>query len=77
MSTLSELEQKRDYYNSLSDTELDEAWATRAQREISEDEENMLRYIVRGRKGFKAVQTNVPMCKRCNLPVNNCACMNP
>lgn len=76
MSTLSELEQKRDYYNGLSDTKLDEAWATRAEGGIGEDEENMLRYIVRGRKGFKAVQSNVLMCKRCNLPVNNCACMN-
>ena len=76
MSTLSELEKKRDYYNGLSDADLDDAWASRAERKLSEDEENMLRYIVRGRKGFKAVKTNVPMCKRCNLPVNNCACMN-
>ena len=76
MSTLSDLEKKRDHYNTLSDEELDAVWATRAERNFSEDEENMLRYIVRGRKGFKPVQTHVPMCKRCNLPVNNCACMN-
>ena len=76
MSTLNDLEKKRDAYNALSDAELDEAWATRAERKLSEDEENMLRYIVRGRKGFKPSNTNVPMCKRCNLPVNNCACMN-
>lgn len=76
MSTLSELEKRRDYYNTLSDTELDDIWATRSERNFSEDEINMLRYIVRDRKGFKPVQTHISMCKRCNLPVNNCACMN-
>lgn len=77
MSTLNDLEKQRDYYATLSDEELDDIWATRAKRNFSEDEENMLRYIIRGRKGFKTVETHVPMCKRCNLPVNNCACMNP
>jgi hypothetical protein len=76
MSGLKDLETKRDHYNTLSDAELDDIWAKRDKLKLGEDEQNMLKYILRNRKGFKPVNPNVPMCKRCNLPVDNCACMN-
>lgn len=76
MSDPTYLEKRRDHYNSLSEEKLDEVWSKRDELELGEDEQNMLRYILRNRKGFKPANPNVPMCKRCNLPVNNCACMN-
>ncbi|PCJ62384.1 MAG: hypothetical protein COA73_06610 [Candidatus Hydrogenedentota bacterium] len=76
MSDLNDLEKRREHYNSLSEEELDAIWAKRAKLKLSEDEQNMLKYILRNLKGFKPSNPNIPMCKRCNLPVDNCACMN-
>lgn len=76
MANGSDLEKRRDYYDGLSDEALDEAWAKRDSLKLSEDEQNMLRYIVRNRKGFKPANPHISMCKRCNLPVDNCACLN-
>ncbi|MFP6581716.1 MAG: hypothetical protein VCD00_04095 [Candidatus Hydrogenedentota bacterium] len=76
MAGTSDLEKRRDYYSELSDEELDGIWAKRDKLKLGEDEQNMLRYILRNRKGFKPVNPHVSMCKRCNLPVDNCACMN-
>ena len=76
MANGSDLEKRRDYYDGLSDEALDEAWAKRDSPKLSEDEQNMLRYIVRNRKGFKPANPHVSMCKRCNLPVDNCSCLN-
>lgn len=76
MAGISDLEKRRDYYNGLSDDELDGIWAKRDSLKLGEDEQNMLRYILRNRKGFKPSNPHISMCKRCNLPVDNCACMN-
>ncbi|MFP6596428.1 MAG: hypothetical protein VCB26_05100 [Candidatus Hydrogenedentota bacterium] len=76
MSGLKDLEKRRDHYQSLSEEELDEVWSKRDKLKLGEDEQNMLRQILRNRKGFKPANPNVPMCKRCNLPVDNCACLN-
>jgi hypothetical protein len=76
MLSLKDLEKKRDHYDTLSDAELDAVWANREKSKMGEEEQNMLRYIVRNRKGFKPANPHVSMCKRCNLPVDNCACMN-
>lgn len=76
MPSLKDLEEKRDHYNTLSDADLDAVWANREASKMGGEEQNMLRYILRNRKGFKPANPNIPMCKRCNLPVDNCACMN-
>jgi len=76
MSDLTDLEKRREHYNSLSDEALDDVWSKRDTLKLSEDEQNMLKFILRKRKGFQPANPNVPMCKRCNLPVANCACMN-
>ncbi len=66
----------RAYYDSLSDEQLDEHWAQRATLGLTEAEEGFLRNLVRNRKGFKPVEVHVSICQRCNLPANNCACLN-
>jgi len=76
MADPSYLEKQRDHYKTLSDEELDEVWSKRDKLKLGEDEQNMLRYILRNRKGFKPADPHISMCKRCNLPVANCACMN-
>jgi hypothetical protein len=76
MPDLKNLEKLRDHYNTLSEVELDDIWSKRDKLELSEDEQSMLKYILRNRKGFKPANPHVSMCKRCNLPVDNCACMN-
>jgi hypothetical protein len=64
------------YYNSLTEEQLDELWAERAKLGLTAPEERLLRTILRERKGFKPVDVNVSICQRCNLPANNCACLN-
>ena len=68
--------QSREHYAALSDAELDAIWKTRAKLGISGGEELMLRSLLRERKGFKPVEVHVSMCMRCNLPADNCACLN-
>jgi hypothetical protein len=72
----STLEERKAHYDAMSEAELDDVWANREKLKLGEDEQNMLRYILRNRKGFKPSNPHVSMCKRCNLPVDNCACMN-
>jgi hypothetical protein len=76
MSELNDLEAKSAHYKSLPDDELNEIWKNREAFDMGEDEQNMLKYILRNRLGFKPSNPHVSMCKRCNLPVDNCACMN-
>ena len=76
MSGLKDLEKRREYYNGLSDEKLDEVWGKRDALKLGADEQNMLRFIVRNRKGFKPANPHVSMCKRRNLPADNCACQN-
>lgn len=76
MSELNDLEAKSTHYKSLPDDELNAIWKNREASGMGEDEQNMLKYILRNRLGFKPTNPNIPMCKRCNLPVDNCACMN-
>ncbi len=66
----------RAYYDTLTDAQLDELWASRATLDMNPGEENHLRHVVRERKGFKPVEVHVSICQRCNLPANNCACLN-
>jgi hypothetical protein len=67
----------RAYYDSLTDEQLDEHWAQRATLNLTDAEEGFLRHVVRERKGFKPVDVHVSICQRCNLPADNCACLNP
>lgn len=67
----------RAYFDSLSDDQLDALWAAREEKNLTTNEITSLRTAVRERKGFKPVDVFVPMCQRCNLPVDNCACLNP
>lgn len=64
----------RDYFEQLSEAELDQIWAERAKRGITPGEEVVLRHVLRDRKGFKPVTTFTSICQRCNLPADNCAC---
>ena len=66
----------RAYYDSLSESELDQLWAQRADLGIEGSEEQLLRFVLRERKGFKPVERFVSICQRCNLPADNCACLN-
>ncbi len=66
----------RAYYDGLTDEQLDAHWAQRASLGLTEAEEGFLRNLVRNRKGFKPVEVHVSICQRCNLPANNCACLN-
>lgn len=72
-----EAERGRAYYDSLSEADLDQLWANRADLSIEGAEEQILRFVLRERKGFKPVERFVSICQRCNLPADNCACMNP
>lgn len=65
-----------DYYRSLPDAELDALWKKRVALKITESDEVILRGILRERKGFKPVERHISMCMRCNLPADNCACLN-
>jgi hypothetical protein len=67
----------RAYYDTLSEAELDKLWANRAELGIEGAEEQLLRFVLRERKGFKPVERFVSICQRCNLPADNCACLNP
>lgn len=71
-------EQKRGraYYDALSEAELDHLWTQRAELGIEGPEEQLLRFVLRERKGFKPVERFVSICQRCNLPADNCACLN-
>ena len=64
------------YYKSLTEAQLDEIWTNRGSLGLSDPEERLLRGILRDKKGFKPVEVNVSVCQRCNLPANNCACLN-
>lgn len=66
----------RAYYDSLSEADLDQLWAKRAEQGIEGAEEQLLRFVLRERKGFKPVERFVSICQRCNLPADNCACLN-
>ncbi len=66
----------RAYYDTLSEAELDQLWANRADHGIEGAEEQLLRFVLRERKGFKPVERFVSICQRCNLPADNCACLN-
>jgi hypothetical protein len=66
----------RDFFESLSESELDQLWANRAEQGIEGAEEQLLRFVLRERKGFKPVERFVSICQRCNLPADNCACLN-
>lgn len=66
----------RDYYLALPDAELDTIWKNREKSGLSPSDEAVLRNILRDRKGFKPVDVHVSMCMRCNLPADNCACLN-
>lgn len=66
----------RAYYDSLSEVELDQLWARRTELGIEGPEEQLLRFVLRERKGFKPVERFVSICQRCNLPADNCACLN-
>jgi hypothetical protein len=68
--------QSREYYAALSDEDLDSVWKQRVKLGITGGEELMLRSLLRERKGFKPVEVHVSMCMRCNLPADNCACLN-
>jgi hypothetical protein len=69
---------KRDraYFDALPEAELDALWADRAQHGITGNEEIVLRAVLRDKKGFKPVLVQVAICQRCNLPADNCACLN-
>lgn len=71
-----EAKKGRAYYDSLSEVELDQLWARRAEHGIEGAEEQLLRHVLRERKGFKPVERFVSICQRCNLPADNCACLN-
>ena len=64
------------YYKSLTEAQLDEIWTNRASLGLTDPEQRLLRVILRDKKGFKPVEVNVSICQRCNLPANNCACLN-
>lgn len=66
----------RAYYDTLTEAELDQIWANRVTLEFTEVEEKILRFVLRERKGFKPVEVHVSICQRCNLPADNCACLN-
>lgn len=69
-------ENRREYYLALPAAELDKVWKEREKRALSESDQAIVRSILRERKGFKPVEVHVSMCMRCNLPVENCACLN-
>lgn len=66
----------RDEYAQMPDAELDSIWKQREKLKLTEGEQAVLRSLLRERKGFKPVEVNVSMCMRCNLPVDNCACLS-
>jgi len=66
----------REYYLALPDAELDAIWKKREKSGLLPSDEAILRSILRERKGFKPVEVHVSMCMRCNLPADNCACLN-
>ncbi|MBX3176660.1 MAG: hypothetical protein KF886_04820 [Candidatus Hydrogenedentes bacterium] len=67
----------RAYFESLSEADLDQLWKDRETLGIAGVEEQLLRFVLRERKGFKPVERFVSICQRCNLPADNCACLNP
>ena len=67
----------RAFFEALSEAELDDMWKNRNALGISGTEEQLLRFVLRDRKGFKPVERFVSICQRCNLPADNCACLNP
>lgn len=66
----------REFYAAKTDAELDVIWKNRVKNGLSPDHEGVLRSLLRERKGFKPVERHISMCMRCNLPVDNCACLN-
>ncbi|MCF6284755.1 MAG: hypothetical protein L3K26_06165 [Candidatus Hydrogenedentes bacterium] len=64
------------YYKSLTEAQLDEIWTNRVSLGLTDPEQRLLRGILRDKKGFKPVEVNVSICQRCNLPADNCACLN-
>ena len=70
------LSRNRDYFESLNEAELDRIWKERESLGITGTEEQILRFVLRERKGFKPVERFVSICQRCNLPADNCACLN-
>ncbi len=64
------------YYKSLTEAQLDEIWSNRVSLGLTDPEQRLLRGILRDKKGFKPVEVNVSICQRCNLPADNCACLN-
>lgn len=71
-----EASKSRDYYLALPDAELDAIWKNREKNQLPAPDQAIVRAILRDRKGFKPVERHVSMCMRCNLPADNCACLN-
>lgn len=70
------LKRDRAYFDACTEAELDAMWADRVKLGIVGNEEICLRAVLRDKKGFKPVQVHVSICQRCNLPADNCACLN-
>lgn len=71
------LDDRKKYFESLTDKELDDLWANRENFDMEKDEIFVLRSVVRERKGIKPisdVRANMTFCPTCLFPVDNCTC---
>lgn len=63
-------------FRALTEAQLNDLWKNRAAAGLDEAQERLLRHLLRERMGFKPVDVHVSICQRCNLPADNCACLN-
>jgi len=61
-------------YRSMDDAAIENAWATRDEAGLALDEVEMLRDLVRERKGIKPTPGHVQVCRSCGQVGDNCTC---
>ena len=69
--------EKREVFEGLSDDELDKKWKNRARSGLAPDEIDVLRSVVRARKGISTKVSRVStldICPKCSLSIDTCLC---
>jgi len=67
--------QRKKYYRELNGIDLDQEWADRDENDLLPDEKELLRNIVRERKGITpAYGSIVEVCRSCGEVGENCTC---
>lgn len=69
------LDTRRKYYESLTEEGLDAVWENREIMIIEEEELNVMRTVLRQKKGISPVPApNIKVCPQCKMVGDNCTC---